>query len=163
MPNPFRSKLESWRKDRHFVRYRRQAPQWKLAGGGRKSEKREKRKEPRSERTSAATMDATALRFLDSIRPGDAEETWIERRLRAELPQITTQLWQGHAPGACPLADIGDYLLRILQITSCFSNSIIYGNFIHDHTTSRLAMLVDEDDGSTTDYLDIKHEALKYI
>jgi len=106
-------------------------------------------------------INAVAVQSLGLIGRHGAGETWIERRLRSELPQILTQLWEGHPPNICPLADIGEYFLRVLQIITQFANVIAYGNFIHEHATSRLQSLLDEDDGSNADYLDGKHEALK--
>ncbi len=106
-------------------------------------------------------INAAAVQSLHFIGRESAGETWIERRLRSEFSQITTQLWEGHPPDVCPLADIGEYVLRVVQIISRFTNVIAYGDFIHEHVTSRLPSLLDEDDGSATDYLDGKHEALK--
>lgn len=106
----------------------------------------------------------TAANFFESIRLGETEDTWLENCFRAELPAILTGITgrKDYVRDICPLADIGEYILRVLQIHSLFANHLIYGPFIREHTSSKLATLVDEDDGSTIDYIDSKHQALKY-
>ena len=104
-----------------------------------------------------------ATDFFESIRVGGAEAVWLEDRLRSELPHIIpkVQVREYYIPDICPLADIGEYIMRVLQIHTHFANHLIHGSFIHDHIESIATNLIDEDDGSTTDYLDGKHQALK--
>ena len=106
-------------------------------------------------------MDS-ATNFFESIWLGDSE-TWLEDLFHAELPDIATRVQgsQNYVPHVCPLADIGEYILRVLQIHSQFANYLIHSNLIPNHISSKSATLVDEDDGSSTDYLDEKFQALK--
>ena len=110
-------------------------------------------------------MDDASLRFFDTIRLRDSAKTWIERRLQEELDHILATL--GHdnnrdpSSQSCPLDELGEYLLRVLQIMTSFADRIINGSFILDHATAQLGHLVDRDDGSTAVYLDEKRDALK--
>ena len=109
----------------------------------------------------AMDIDTAALRSLHIIGSEGIAPTWLESRLQAELPQILPQLLAGAPVSGCPLADIGEYLLRLLQIVSQFAHNIAFGKFVREYATSRLESLLDDDDGTATDYLHGKHEALK--
>ena len=105
----------------------------------------------------------TATGFFESIWLEDAEIAWLEHLFRSELPGIVPKVGRrkNYRPGVCPLADIGEYILRVLTIHTHFTNHLIHGSFIGNHIESRLASLINEDDGSATDYLEEKHQALK--
>lgn len=110
-------------------------------------------------------MDTTAaaLRTLDAIGQHTADLTWIEVRLRNELPAILSRLYEKQPPNVCPLADIGEYFVRVLQILAHFAHATAHGNFIHEESALRLGTLLDgDDDNLAATYFDSMHETLKY-
>jgi len=93
---------------------------------------------------------------------GASQDEWIKAQLAAALPTIAADMLQHESEaGLCPLADVANYLLRILHIISRFSSQVAYGDFVHDYAKNNLELLVEQDDGSITNYLDEKHQALK--
>jgi hypothetical protein len=109
-------------------------------------------------------MADASLRFFNTIPLQYPAKTWIECKLQDELEHIVGTLWRsnrGPSLESCPLDELGEYLLRVLQIVTSFADRIINGSFISEHATARLGYLVDRDDGSTTAYLDEKCDALK--
>jgi hypothetical protein len=108
-------------------------------------------------------MDADTLNFFRSVGLGDRVETLVEPLLQAELPRIMAESWEGQCPGVCLLTDIGDYLVRMLDMITELARALVYGSYIRDHMRDRLLELEDEHDLRTTGYLDDKHAALKLI
>jgi hypothetical protein len=114
--------------------------------------------------------DPATSRFFECSRAGGAtypRHEWITERLAAVMPTIVSQLPQHDSEaGSCPLTEVGDYLLRVLHIISQFSTRMAYGgpdgDFVDDYASSNLKLLVHYDDGSLTNYLDEKHQTLKY-
>lgn len=106
-------------------------------------------------------VNAAASRSLLIIGQNTGHETWLEERLQHALPRILPDLRTSAVTGQCPLSDVGEYVLGMLQVVSHFANTIAYGNFVHEYAAERLQTLLDEDDGSATDYLSGKHDTLK--
>ncbi len=109
-------------------------------------------------------MSSDAAHFFDSVRLRPNQQlTLVHPLLEAELPRIITQAGSDALPNGCLLADIGDFLLDVVDILSELAHVVVNGKHIREHNRNRMSQLEQEPDLHTTDYLDDKHAALKYV
>lgn len=107
------------------------------------------------------SLDASVLPFFESIRLDGGPRPWVEQQLLSKLPDITADApWPG-APTGCLIADIGNYLVRLLHILATFAQSLLSKDLISAHIDEKIQDLVAEDDLHTANFLDDKHAALK--
>ncbi|KAH8810704.1 hypothetical protein F5884DRAFT_258903 [Xylogone sp. PMI_703] len=112
------------------------------------------------------SFDAATLQFFTRIRLDDQGQrtgTWFEEQLLEELPRLASQAPWPSSPSGCPLADMGNYVVRVLHILATAAENLLSGDFISRHIDERMDDLVAEDDLHTADFLDNKHAALKEI
>ncbi|KAG8531734.1 uncharacterized protein KY384_003366 [Bacidia gigantensis] len=111
-------------------------------------------------------MDANTGLFTSALPyAGAAKETWLDGALRTEFPRIAAEAKarEDYFPELCPLADVGQYIVRVLQILSKLTDHLINGSFVGNYVNGKLSSLIDEDDGSVSEYIDDKHQALGKI
>lgn len=107
------------------------------------------------------SLDASTLHFFEHIRLDRKPPTWIEERLLSELPRIATDMPWPTAHTGCLLADIGNYLVRILHVLASFAENLLDEKLISGYIDARIQELAAEDDLSTANYIDDKHVALQ--
>lgn len=110
---------------------------------------------------STMSFDAAVLRFFANVQLDESESTWFEEQLLKDLPQLASSTPWPSSPSGCPLADMGNYLVRVLHILAAAAESLLSGDFISHHIDEKLNDLVAEDDLHTANLLDDKHAALK--
>ena len=110
-------------------------------------------------------MDSSAGLFSSALpEPNPGTQTWLDGALRNEMPRIAAQVQtrDDYVAELCPMADIGEFIIRALKILSRIAEHFVRGSFVIDHVKSRATDLVDVDDGTSATYLNDKLEALKY-
>ncbi|KAK9772949.1 putative C2H2-type domain-containing protein [Seiridium cardinale] len=105
-------------------------------------------------------MSADSLYFFDQIG-GYSQRYSVCSLLEDSLSQIVEQYTRESQSHGCLLADMGDFLVTVMAITSEIAQHLVKGNHIIKYTSDRKSLL--EPDLSTADYLDDKHDALKKI
>lgn len=91
-------------------------------------------------------------------------QTLVYPLIQTELPRIVSRQQDGlrsQASNRCLLADMGDFLINILDITSELAEKLVLGRHIRDYANDNKASLAQEDDLHSTDYLFQKEKALK--
>jgi hypothetical protein len=106
-------------------------------------------------------FDAATLRFFANIQLDERESTWVEEQLLKDLPNLASSAPWPSSPSGCPLADMGNYLVRVLHILAAAAENLLKTDFISHHIDERLDDLVAEDDLYTANLLDDKHAALR--
>lgn len=107
------------------------------------------------------SFDAAALHFFANLRLDDREHTWFEEQLLKDLPHLASKAPWPSSPSDCPLADVGNYLVRVLHILATVAENLLRAEFISAHVDAKLVELVAEDDLYSANLLDDKHAALK--
>jgi hypothetical protein len=107
------------------------------------------------------SFDAAALHFFANVQLDERESTWFEEQLLKDLPHLASSAPWPSSPSGCPLADMGNYLVRVLHILAATAENLLRADFISHHIDERLDELVAEDDLHTANLLDDKHAALK--
>lgn len=106
-------------------------------------------------------MDRGIHHFFQSIQLRQRQDSLIHPLLQAELPQIIERHCDGQISNECLLADVGDFLVAVMDILSDLAQVAVHGNYIRDYWDDRRDILEQEPDLHTTDYLNDKHEGLK--
>jgi hypothetical protein len=107
------------------------------------------------------SLDASTLHFFEQIRLDSSQPTWIEERLLSELPRIAAGMPWPTAPTGCLLADVGNYLIRILHVLASFAENLLEEKLISGYIDARIQDLAAEDDLSTANYIDDKYAAIQ--
>lgn len=107
------------------------------------------------------SLAASTLHFFEQIRLDNSPPAWIEELLLSELPRIAIGMPWPTAPTDCLLADIGNYLVRILQVLASFAEKLLEEKLVSGYMDARIQKLAAEDDLSTANYIDDKHAALQ--
>jgi hypothetical protein len=106
------------------------------------------------------------LNFLHSVRLPEETLCWVDAWWRAEVPGIITALSgpeiRNDALHDFQMDILGRKLVLALQVLSHFTDGLINGPYIDEHTDRMLSELVEEDDGSLLDYIESKSTALRY-
>lgn len=108
-------------------------------------------------------MDAETLRIFNAVHLGHPAASRIIPIVRSEVSRALAGCRQPDNTGACLLADLGNYIIQIIDILSQIASALAFGNYIPDYTREKAIELASEHDLRTTDYLDEKHVALKRV
>lgn len=108
-------------------------------------------------------FDTSTQQFLEDLDPYIHAGTWIRERLHRELPRIISSAPRLHEPSGCNclVADMGDFLLRVLHVLASFATSLLQSDLISTYIDGKLEELTAEDDLHSASHLDDKHAALK--
>ncbi|KFA69548.1 hypothetical protein S40285_10492 [Stachybotrys chlorohalonatus IBT 40285] len=95
--------------------------------------------------------------FADGIR-NSCQPGFVHDFLQSQLPRILERRVRGWPDHDCLLAELGDFLVAVMDITSDVAQGLVIGGHISEYASSRGPLLTP--DLSTSDYLEEKHEAL---
>src|ERR1700712_4834754 len=108
-------------------------------------------------------MDAEIRRMFDAFDATHLGDPSVINIVRSELERAVANGWQPDGPGERLLADLGAYLVRILDIVALLADAVVNGEHVPGYVRQIATELVNEPDMRTTDYLDEKHTALAYV